>query len=136
MNIETASMIKRISGWARNELNNHSMKFTKQYIRELFEYYKNKDNIDIEEIKEAFWQALNTKTIVEFTRRLMLLEETMDVIEKELFFEKRITAAIRIANRDHGAWITREQVMKAANGNRLFNFTKVAAECAAECKRK
>lgn len=135
MNIETASTIKRISDRAICDLKNKTMKFAKQNIRDLCEHYNNEVNIDIEEVKEAFWQSLDSKTIKEFTRRLCLLKETMDNIENELFFERRITAAIKIANRDHGACITREQIIKAAKGDRLFNFTKVAAVCSAECKK-
>lgn len=130
LNNNTASTICSIAQYANHDVSVRTMKFAKETIRKMFKERENCEGVEITEVEKAFVQILDARTISEFRRRLCLLEETMKNVISELAFNKRVYHTIRIANRDHGVWLNAEQVIEAANGNRYFNFTKLAAELA------
>lgn len=92
------------------------------------------EGVNRAEVLACFEQPMDCYRKDDFTRRLELLLETMRNMRIENTRNFRVQSCIKLANRDYGVWLTREQVLKAAAGNHLFNFTSVAKLLAEQIK--
>jgi len=139
MNAATAWKIKYIAELAHKDCSLSTLKNAKAEIEQ---------NCKVFAGYEFQWQDVNRQEVLAafekcftFTRKKDFLEycETLaDAMEGQRIaaeFHARVAHTIKIANRDHGVWLTAEQVIKAAAGNHHFNFTTVA-KMLAEAARK
>ncbi|MEC5509954.1 hypothetical protein P9911_029575 [Klebsiella oxytoca] len=130
MNIATAEKIRSIAGYAQNECSLSTLKSAKTQLVQrtliIAGYEHLWKDINHHEVTAAFEACLKYSRKADFIAHCELLSEAMEKQIAAGYFHKRVAHTIKIANRDYGVWVTAEQVIAAAAGNRLFNFTKVA----------
>lgn len=139
MNVKTAEKIKYIADSAHTDCTLNTLKKAKSQIEErskvLAGYESQWEDINRFEVVAAFEKCLAYSRKADFLAYCELLSEAMAGQIAAARFKERVAHTIKIANRDHGVWVTAEQVIAAADGNLLFNFTKVAKMLAEEVQK-
>lgn len=138
MNVITAEKIKFIAECAQQDCERTTLKNAKSEIEQrckvLAGYEYQWTDVNRLEVLAAFEKCLAYSRKADFLAHCELLSEAMKGQIAAGNFHKRVAHTIKIANRDHGVWITAEQVIAAVAGNHLFNFTKVARELAEKAR--
>lgn len=150
MNIQTAQKIKSVAEFAHYAIGTGStLKASKEHITshtKIFAGYEHQwQNIDRAEVLEAFTQAMECTRKADFTRRIELLIETMQNIEIEAeraaareaaapTAEEFTREVVRIANRDFGLWVTREQIAAVTADGHAYTAEQVARLISNEVK--
>lgn len=130
MNVITAEKIKYIADCALADCACNTLKYAKEQIElrtKVFSGYESQwDEINLPGVLAAFEKILSCSRKSVFLSSCEILSDAMASHIAAERFKNRVAHTIKIANRDHGVWVTAEQVTAAAAGNSLFNFTKVA----------
>lgn len=139
MNIETINYINGITGYAADRLTSRiALKAVKAELAENMyaetTHYCNVDGVDFEAVAATVSVLLAFQRKEHFTNAVKTITDRMEEAREETVFNQRIECAIKIANRDHGVWLTRAQVAAWANGDVYFNCTKAAHELAHAAK--
>ncbi|MGK7247389.1 hypothetical protein ACSPAH_23060 [Buttiauxella agrestis] len=139
MNVATAEKIKYIAECAHGDCALTTLKNAKTQIEQrckvLAGYEFQWTDVNRLEVLAAFETCLAYSRKDNFLAHCELLSEAMEGQIAAGRFHARVAHTIKIANRDHGVWITAEQVIAIVGSNHLFNFTKVAKELADKARK-
>lgn len=138
MNLATAEKIKYIADSAHSDCALTTLKNAKAQIEQRSKVFAGFESqwvgVNRLELLAAFKPLLAYSRKADFSAHCELLSEAMEKQIAAERFNERVAHTIKIANRDHGVWVTAEQVIAAAAGNHLFNFTKVARMLAEQAR--